>query len=89
MSCNTSFYRPSLSTMNGFRQKEDFFTSHGEAAAFCRLSACADFSAAGHLVCSDLPHTLAQFFDSVKDNNNNNVHLSCAHQRPERSHDTY
>ena len=20
---------------------------------------------------------------------NNNVHLSCAHQRPERSHDTY
>ena len=23
------------------------------------------------------------------DNNNNNVHLSCAHQRPERSHDTY
>ena len=21
--------------------------------------------------------------------NNNNVHLSCAHQRPERSHDTY
>ena len=26
-----------------------------------------------------------------KNNNesNNNVHLSCAHQRPERSHDTY
>ena len=25
-----------------------------------------------------------------KDNNNdNNIHLSCAHQRPERSHDTY
>ena len=24
-----------------------------------------------------------------RDNNNNNVHLSCAHQRPERSHDTY
>ena len=23
------------------------------------------------------------------DNNNNNVHLSCAYQRPERSHDTY
>ena len=22
-------------------------------------------------------------------NNNNNVHLSCAHQRPERSRDTY
>ena len=22
-------------------------------------------------------------------NNNNNVHLSCARQRPERSHDTY
>ena len=22
-------------------------------------------------------------------NNNNKVHLSCAHQRPERSHDTY
>ena len=22
-------------------------------------------------------------------NNNNNVHLSCAHQGPERSHDTY
>ena len=22
-------------------------------------------------------------------NNNNNVHLSCAYQRPERSHDTY
>ena len=21
--------------------------------------------------------------------NNNNVHLSCAHQRPEHSHDTY
>ena len=27
------------------------------------------------------------WFDS--DSNNNNVHLSCAHQRPERSHDTY
>ena len=26
---------------------------------------------------------------SVNNNNNNNVHLSCAHQRPERSHDTY
>ena len=26
---------------------------------------------------------------SRKINNNNNVHLSCAHQRPERSHDTY
>ena len=26
---------------------------------------------------------------SSTDNNNNNVHLSCAHQRPERSHDTY
>ena len=25
----------------------------------------------------------------VVNNNNNNVHLSCAHQRPERSHDTY
>ena len=25
----------------------------------------------------------------LKHNNNNNVHLSCAHQRPERSHDTY
>ena len=22
-------------------------------------------------------------------NNNNNVHISCAHKRPERSHDTY
>ena len=22
-------------------------------------------------------------------NNNNNVHLSCVHQRPERPHDTY
>ena len=26
---------------------------------------------------------------SLINNNNNNVHLSCAHQRPERSHDTY
>ena len=25
----------------------------------------------------------------VQDNNNNNVHLLCAHQRSERSHDTY
>ena len=25
----------------------------------------------------------------LNDDNNNNVHLSCAHQRPERSHDTY
>ena len=25
----------------------------------------------------------------TNNNNNNNVHLSCAHQRPERSHDTY
>ena len=25
----------------------------------------------------------------VRDDNNNNVHLSCAHQRPEHSHDTY
>ena len=25
----------------------------------------------------------------VNNNNNHNVHLSCAHQRPERSHDTY
>ena len=25
----------------------------------------------------------------INNNNNNNVHLSCAHQRPERSHDTY
>ena len=28
-------------------------------------------------------------FAFVYNNNNNNVHLSCAHQRPERSHDTY
>ena len=27
--------------------------------------------------------------DSTMNNNNNNVNLSCAHQRPERSHDTY
>ena len=26
---------------------------------------------------------------ALYNNNNNNVHLSCAHQRPERSHDTY
>ena len=26
---------------------------------------------------------------TFNNNNNNNVHLSCAHQRPERSHDTY
>ena len=26
---------------------------------------------------------------SVDANNNNNVHLSCAHRRPDRSHDTY
>ena len=25
----------------------------------------------------------------VANNNCNNLHLSCAHQRPERSHDTY
>ena len=25
----------------------------------------------------------------LRGNNDNNVHLSCAHQRPERSHDTY
>ena len=25
----------------------------------------------------------------ANNNNNNNVHLSCAHQLPERSHDTY
>ena len=23
----------------------------------------------------------------INDNNNNNVHLACAHERPERSHD--
>ena len=28
-------------------------------------------------------------FITLFNNNNNNVHLSCAHQRPERSHDTY
>ena len=30
-------------------------------------------------------------FRAVNNNNNhhNNVHLTCAHQRPERSHDTY
>ena len=27
--------------------------------------------------------------DTKSHNNNNNVHLSCAHQRPERSNDTY
>ena len=26
---------------------------------------------------------------AVQRGNNNNVHLSCAHQHPERSHDTY
>ena len=34
-----------------------------------------------------LPHTVPQLFHCH--NNNNNVHLSCAHQCPERSHDTY
>ena len=29
------------------------------------------------------------FSDDRARNNNNNVHLSCAHQRPERSYDTY
>ena len=29
------------------------------------------------------------FFEIFHSLNNNNVHLSCAHQRPERSHDTY
>ena len=33
-----------------------------------------------------LPVTLE---NNNNDNNNDNVHLSCAHQRPERSHDTY
>ena len=27
--------------------------------------------------------------EKVSFNNNNNVHLLCAHQRPERSHNTY
>ena len=31
-----------------------------------------------------------RMIESVKfRNNNNNVHLSCVHQRPERSHDIY
>jgi len=29
------------------------------------------------------------FLGHASYHNNNNVHLSCAHQRPERSHDTY
>ena len=29
------------------------------------------------------------FNNNNNNNNNNNVHLSRAHQRPERSHDTY
>ena len=33
--------------------------------------------------CSECVAVLAHY------NNNNNVHLSCAHQCPERSHDTY
>ena len=31
----------------------------------------------------------SHFNVSLINNNNNHVHLSCAHQRPERSHDTY
>jgi len=30
-----------------------------------------------------------RLFSRTLDVNNNNVHLSCAHQRPERSHDIY
>ena len=41
---------------------------------------------------SELPEPLTSFDvtpPGLVANNNNNVHLSCAHQRPERSHDTY
>ena len=31
----------------------------------------------------------SQLISQSLNNNNNDVHLSCAHQRPERSHDTY
>ena len=34
------------------------------------------------------PTRITQTFATLM-NNNNNIHLSCAHQRPERSHDTY
>ena len=41
-------------------------------------------SSRGVIGCRDLAD-----MSEVESNNNNNVHLSCAHQRPERSHDTY
>ena len=39
----------------------------------------------------DLAQLLAtvQVYQKSDPNNNNNVHLSCAHQRHERSHDTH
>ena len=36
-----------------------------------------------------MPHRAFIFEPVTKCGDNNNVHLSCAHQRPERSHDTY
>ena len=41
--------------------------------SFCRHQECPGLTSSGIMII----------------NNNNNVHLSCAHQRPERSHDTY
>ena len=35
------------------------------------------------------PRFIFIFLNTSLNNNNNNVHLSCAHQHPERSHDTY
>ena len=36
----------------------------------------------------DNSHVIAKYYELFPSGNNNNVHLSCAHQRPERSHDT-
>ena len=38
---------------------------------------------------SPQPYSHADAHSVWDNNNNNNIHLSCAHQRPERSHDTY
>ena len=50
------------------------------------------FLIAVYSCCFSAPHIAAVVFIiylSYGGNNNNNVHLSCAHQCPERSHDTY
>ena len=44
----------------------------------------------GHSAETALLRVLGNFLVASDCNNdNNNLHLSCAHQRPERSHDTY